>query len=347
MSSTETDVYRDVPDDPEVCGRELVVLEAIHARISPRSEVLRLLPHRERRMVGAWCFVDLYGPRPVADGDAMHVAPHPHTGLQTVSWLVSGTVRHRDSIGSVGDVVPGRVAVMTAGGGIAHSEDVVVRVEPGAASSDAVDESSSAPTVLHGAQLWVALPEAERHRERSFTLHEPAPVVDVGGVRAQVFSGTLAGVAGPEQGLTPLVGAELTPGEGGASPDDGREPAAGGVPLDPAYEHLLVPLAGTVTVDGTTVGVAQGLFLGTDRDAVGVRLSDDARVLLLGGAPFEEEIVMWWNFVARSHEEIEQAREQWNAGGDARFGEVDYPTGERLAAPPLPNVRLRPRGRVR
>lgn len=337
MSSTETDVYRDAPDDPQVCGRELLVLQAIHARISPRSEVLRILPHRQRRMVGAWCFVDLFGPREVEDGGAMHVAPHPHTGLQTVSWLVSGTVRHRDSIGSTADVVPGRVAVMTAGAGIAHSEDVVM--------SEPVDGGPRSGTtlpgdrLLHGAQLWVALPEAARHGARGFVLHEPAPFVEVGGVRAQVFSGRLAGTLGPEQAVTPLVGAELTPSESGS--------AATALPLDAAYEHLLVPLAGSVTVDGTTAGAGQGLFLGTDRLEVAVELSPDARVLLLGGAPFEEEIVMWWNFVARTHDEIEQARAQWNAGGDPRFGEVDYPSSERLDAPPMPKVRLRPRGRVR
>jgi len=109
MSSTETDVYREVSDDPQVCGRELVVLDGVHARIRARSEVRRILPHRDRRMVGAWCFVDLFGPRPVGDGETMHVAPHPHTGLQTVSWLASGRVRHRDALGSVADVVPGRV----------------------------------------------------------------------------------------------------------------------------------------------------------------------------------------------------------------------------------------------
>lgn len=351
MSSPETDVYRDVSDDPQVCGRELRVLDAVHARISPRSEVLRLLPHRERRMVGAWCFVDLYGPREVRDGDAMHVAPHPHTGLQTVSWLVTGRVRHRDSLGTAADVVPGRVAVMTAGAGIAHSEDVVL---PGGGDRFERAESSSVTSVvggglLHGAQLWVALPEAERHGPPRFVLHEPAPWVEVGRVRAQVFSGRLAGADGPEQALTPLVGAELTPGDLTGAPAS--------LPLEPAYEHLLAPLSGAVTVDGVVASAGQGLFLGTDRAEVAVELSPDARVLLLGGAPFEEEIVMWWNFVARTHDEIEQARAQWNRTqrnraqgkgvGGPRFGEVDYPSGEWLAAPPMPNVRLRPRGRVR
>ncbi len=333
MSNSVADLYDRCTDDPAAHGRETAVYDAIHAKISPRSwghhplagEVLRLLPHRERRMVGAWCFVDLYGPRPVAvgDGDAMHVAPHPHTGLQTVSWLVAGEVTHRDSLGTTAQVVPGRVAVMTAGEGIAHAEDVVPAAE--------VDG------MLHGAQLWVALPDAERHGARDFVLHEPAPFLEADGVLARVFMGSLGAVTAGAQAFTPLVGAELTPhGEGTAR-----------LPLEPAYEHVLVPLSGSVIVEGTTAGHGQAMYLGVDRSALALELSPDARVLLLGGEPFPEEIVMWWNFVARNHEEIERARERWNAGGDARFGEVThYPTDERLSAPPLPNVRLQPRGRV-
>ena len=324
MSNSVADVYARCTDDPEGHGRETTVFDAILAKISPRSEVLRLLPHRERRMVGAWCFVDLYGPRPVkpGDGDAMHVAPHPHTGLQTVSWLVAGEVTHRDSMGTTAQVVPGRVAVMTAGDGIAHSEDV----RPGA------DDG-----VLHGAQLWIALPESERHRARDFVLHAPAPFLEADGALARVFVGSLGGVTAGAQVYTPLVGAEVTRrGEGSAR-----------LPLEPAYEHVLVPLAGSATVEGTSVGHGQAMYLGVDRLGLELDLSPDARVLLLGGEPFAEEIVMWWNFVARTHDEVEQARAQWNAGGDPRFGEVEhYPTDERLAAPALPNVRLQPRGRV-
>jgi redox-sensitive bicupin YhaK (pirin superfamily) len=327
MSNSVADLYARCTDDPEGHGREATVYDAIHAEISPRSEVLRLLPHRERRMVGAWCFVDLYGPRPVPpdESGAMHVAPHPHTGLQTVSWLVAGEVTHRDSLGTTAQVVPGRVAVMTAGEGIAHSEDVV---PPGPGAQEGV---------LHGAQLWVALPDSERHRPRDFVLHDPAPFLEAEGVVARVFVGSLGGVSAGAQAYTPLVGAELTPhGEGPAR-----------LPLEPAYEYLLVPLAGSATVEDVSVEHGQAMYLGVDRASLELRLTPDTRVLLLGGEPFAEEIVMWWNFVARTHDEVERARAEWNAGGDPRFGEVaHYPTDERLAAPPLPNVRLQPRGRV-
>ena len=324
MSNTIADVYTDCADDPATHGREEQVYDALHAMISPRNEVLRFLPHRERRMVGAWCFADLFGPTDVHDQAGMAVAPHPHMGLQTVSWLVQGTVLHRDSIGTTALVEPGRVAIMNAGRGIAHSENSPPDHGP----------------VLHGVQLWVALPETARHRDHSFALHEEAPIRDSPGLRARVFVGRVGTTVAPAQGVTPLVGAEISP--------ESPQSRAGSVPLDPSYEHLLVPMVGMVRVCGADVPAGRAIYLGTDRDRLDLELSADARVLLLGGTPFEEEVVMWWNFVARSHEEIEQARLQWNAGADPRFGEVShYPGPERLRAPDLPNVRLRARGRRR
>jgi redox-sensitive bicupin YhaK (pirin superfamily) len=324
VSNAVADVYAECTDDPEAHGREAQVYDAIHAMISPRDAVLRLLPHKDRRMVGAWCFVDVFGPTDVHDQAGMAVAPHPHMGLQTLSWLVQGTVLHRDSIGTTALVEPGRVAVMSAGNGIAHSENSPVDHGP----------------VLHGAQLWVALPESARHGEHSFVLHEPAPTLFSPGLLARVFIGRMGTTVASAQGVTALVGVELSP--------ESAHRRAGSVPLDPAYEHVLVPLVGAVRACGRDVQAGQAIYLGTDRHHLGLELTADARVLLLGGLPFEEEIVMWWNFVARTHDEIEQARTQWNAGGDPRFGEVShYPGPERLSAPALPNLRLRPRGRRR
>ena len=324
MSNTVADVYADCTDDPAAHGREAQVYDAIHAMISPRNEVLRSLPHKERRMVGAWCFVDVFGPTDVHHLAGMSVPPHPHCGLQTVSWLVQGTALHRDSIGTTALVEPGRAAIMNAGNGIAHSENSPVDHGP----------------VLHGAQLWVALPEHARNGEHSFTLHEQAPTMDAPGLRARVFVGRMGTTVAPAQSVTALMGAELSP--------ESPQRRTGSAPLDPAYEHILVPLIGTVRVCARDVRSGQAIYLGTDRDQLDLELTSDARVLLLGGLPFEEEIVMWWNFVARTHEEIEQARQQWNAGGDPRFGEVShYPGPERLSAPELPNLHLRPRGRRR
>jgi redox-sensitive bicupin YhaK (pirin superfamily) len=324
MSNTVANLYKDCTDDPATYGRQAQVFDAVHAMISPRNEVLRLLPHKERRMVGAWCFVDVFGPTDVHDRVGMAVPPHPHMGLQTVSWMVQGNVLHRDSLGTTALVEPGRAAVMTAGNGIAHSENSPVNHGP----------------VLHGAQLWVALPEHARSGDHSFVLHEPAPIRETPGCRARVFIGRMGTTVAPAQGVTALLGVELSP--------ESSQRKTGSLPLDPAYEHMLVPLVGTTSVCDEDVQSGQAIYLGTDRDHLDLQMSADSRALLLGGLPFEEEIVMWWNFVARTHEEIEQARQQWNAGGDPRFGEVlHYPGTERLRAPELPNLRLRPRGRRR
>ncbi len=306
---------------------ERLLLEAIHARISPRDEVLRFLPHRDRRLVGAWCFVDVYGPDDIRDSPGMTVAPHPHMGLQTVSWIVRGEVLHRDSLGTTALAAPGRAAIMTAGRGISHSEN-----SPG-----------QHPPVLQGVQLWVALPAGRRDVEPSFELGEVAAPLVVGDLAASVFMGALGGVDSGTRVHSPLVGAELTRRGTG----DGPVPGGGTLPLDPAYEHLLVTLDGAGSVDGRAVDTDHALFLPVGTGSVDVRLDPGARVLLIGGEPLGEEIVMWWNFVGRSHEEIVAARTSWETR-DGRFGEVGhYPTDDRYEAPALPNLRLRPRGAVR
>ncbi|CCH78046.1 conserved hypothetical protein [Nostocoides japonicum T1-X7] len=310
---------------------ERILLEAIHARISPRDEVLRFLPHRDRRLVGAWCFVDVYGPDDVRERAGMTVAPHPHMGLQTVSWIVQGEVLHRDSLGTTALAAPGRAAIMTAGRGISHSENSPEPHSP----------------VLQGVQLWVALPEAVREIEPSFQLGEVATPLVVGALRAGVFMGALGDVDSGTRVHSPLVGAELTRADVDGSAGDPDGWAGGTLPLDPAYEHLAVVLDGAATVDGEPVGEASAMFLPVGCADVEVRLAPAARVLLLGGEPLGEEIVMWWNFVGRSHEEIVRARTSWETR-DGRFGEVShYPTADRYEAPALPNLRLRARGAVR
>jgi redox-sensitive bicupin YhaK (pirin superfamily) len=285
----------------------------------PRAmTVRRTLPHRERSFVGAWCFVDHYGPQEVPPTGGMDVPPHPHTGLQTVSWLFSGEIEHRDSGGVHALVRPGEVNLMTAGHGIAHSE-----------------VSTPRTGTLHGVQLWVVLPRADRATAREFQ-HHAAPLVDlVPGVRGRVFLGSLAGCASPVRTFTPLLGAELV-----------LEPGHHVLPVDPTHEHGLLVDQGSVLLLGAELATGDLGIVDHGRAGLTVVADRPARVLLLGGAPFEEEIVMWWNFIAGSHEEIAQVREEWQEHS-GRFGEVAGYTGAtpRLDAPPLPNVRLRPRGR--
>ena len=219
-------------------------------------------------------------------------------------------------------VRPGELNLMTAGAGICHSE-VSVTATPGDA-------------VLHGVQLWVALPQAHRDTARDFAHYAPDPGAAGDGVIARVFLGELAGQRSPVHTFTPLLGAQLDL-EAGAQVD---------LDVDPGFEHGVLVDGGDVEACGARLQVADLAYQepGRQRLHLANRGSTPARVLVLGGTPFGEELVMWWNFVGRSHDDIAAYREQWQSH-DARFGAVDGYRGspDRLPAPPLPNGRLRPR----
>ncbi|MGE5827434.1 MAG: pirin family protein, partial [Micromonosporaceae bacterium] len=264
--------------------------------------------------------VDHFGPDAVAGRPGMQIAPHPHTGLQTVTWLVDGAIQHRDSIGSLATIGPGQLNLMTSGRGIAHSEE----------------SPAPHPPVMHGLQLWIALPDPARHVEPSFTTYPDLPVLAEGNLTATVLVGELAGARSPARVYSPLVGAELQLAAG----------AAGRLPLRPDHEYAALVMTGAasaVTVAGTDLGPGSLLYLGRGREQLTVSSAGGARLFLFGGEPFDEPLVMWWNFVGRTHEEIVQAREDWMAG--RRFGVVHGYAGDPLPAPEMPTVRLKPRGR--
>ena len=319
MSNVEVDPQETLLPGIEPADR-LEVLEPRDVPLGgPRAmTVRRTLPQRRRSLIGAWCFADHYGPDDVSLTGGMDVPPHPHTGLQTVSWLFTGEIEHRDSLGSHTVVRPGEVNLMTGGWGIAHSE-----------------VSTSRTTTLHGAQLWVALPGEHRSAPKDFQHHTPLPV-RVDGATVSVFLGSLAGRTSPVATFTPLLGAEVTLDPGATTT----------LELDPAYEHGVLVDSEQVTVGGTPVDRSSMAYLptGTPTLTLSNDTSEAGRVLLLGGAPFEEDIVMWWNFVGRTHEDIVEAREAWMAHSE-RFGEVEGYAGEvqHLPAPVLPAVRIRPR----
>jgi hypothetical protein len=288
----------------------------------PRAmTVWRTLPHRHRRMVGAWCFVDHYGPHDLGGATGMQVPPHPHTGLQTVSWLLEGEVLHRDSLGSTQRVAPGQLNLMTAGYGISHSERTP---QPFERSTDR----------LHGVQLWVALPAASRAVAPAFEHHSALPVLRDGGMTATVVMGSFAGSTSPATAFTPLVGADLDLAAG----------ARAQVPLDAEFEHAVLVTEGDAEVAGRRVDRGTLLYLPPGPRSLALAAPAGARLLLIGGTPFEEQIVMWWNFVGADHDEVALARDQWQAA-HARFGAV-HDEG-RLPAPELPHVRLTARGRTR
>ena len=325
-------------------------------------DVRRTLPQRVRSLVGAWCFLDHYGPDDVSTSDGMQVPPHPHTGLQTVSWLFEGEIAHRDSVGSLQTVRPGELNLMTAGRGISHSEE---------------SPAGLRPPLLHGVQLWVALPGDRLGDEPFFEHHGDLPVWSgPGGERVQVLVGSL-GVGGARLRsaatvFTPLVGAQVD------------LPAGASVELavDPGFEHALLVDTGDASFEGVTVPVASLGYVEPGRAALTVTAgASPVRAVLIGGEPFAEEIVMWWNFVGRSHDDVAAARADWMAqvevaqgdgtdgpgtGAEApaqvpvpgdggtryaagasgrRFGEVHGYDGGPLPAPVLPDVRLKPRRR--
>ena len=303
---------------------EIVTPRAVPLGGQRAMTVRRTLPTRERSLIGAWCFLDHYGPDDVAETGGMSVAPHPHTGLQTVSWLFTGEIEHRDSAGHHAIVRPGELNLMTAGHGISHSE-----------------VSTSGTTSLHGAQLWLALPDSARDGAPGFEHYAP-PAVSGEGCTARVFLGSLLGSSSPVATATPLLGAEVLLDAG----------ASVSLEVDAAFEHGVLVDAGIVHLDGVEVEKDALAYRPPGSSSVALRAgADGARLLLLGGPPFGEPIVMWWNFVGRTHEEVVASRDAWQsqlAGGSERLGDGRFgiPVGNEMApipAPPLPNARLRER----
>ncbi|GEE03050.1 hypothetical protein nbrc107696_34960 [Gordonia spumicola] len=282
--------------------------------------VNRTLPTRDRSMVGAWCFADHYGPEPVSSSGGMRVHPHPHTGLQTVSWLFDGEIEHRDSAGVQAMVLPGEINLMSAGHGISHSE----------MSTDATD-------VLHGVQLWVALPDAVRDDPHGFQHHVPEQVQLGGAGTVRVFIGEIAGSSSPIVTATPLLGAEIV-----LDPRSEIAPA-----VDEAFEHGVLLDTDRLLVDGVEIGRGSLAYVGPGATAIRLTNPTDsqARVILLGGRPFDEDVIMWWNFVGRTHDEIVEYRMEWESAAE-RFGRVEgWDPADRIPAPPLPTSRLKPRKR--
>ena len=210
----------------------------------------------------------------------MDVAPHPHIGLQTVTWLHEGEVVHDDSLGSASILRPGGVNVMTSGAGIAHAEQTP-REHTGR---------------LNGVQLWTALPETDRHGSPGFAHVEEVPAIERPGGMARVFAGSLEGARVPAPYYSPLLGVDLR-----VHPRQRLE-----IPLDPAFEHAVLVMSGDCAFDGEPLADRVLHYLGTTRTDASFSSRDGARVLMIGGPPFPETILMWWNFVARTPEEIER-----------------------------------------
>lgn len=341
---------------PAGVGVEIVAARDVPLGGPRGMTVRRTLPSKARSMVGAFCFVDHYGPDDVAATGGMDVPPHPHTGLQTVTWLFEGRVLHRDALGSVQEIAPGQLNLMTAGAGICHSEEAT----PGLFPTNGT---------LHGVQLWTALPSGTRDGERafehvadlpSFVVHDASERAEAASGEAasgrhrarsvgpreaglvRVFMGSLGGVTSPARADTPLVAAQLDLAPGVVVRLDVEE----------SFEHAVLVDRGALRLEGASVPVASLGYVPPGRSTLELRTGDEpVRAVLIGGEPFEEQVLMWWNFVGRTHEEVVEARRLWQdavaggAEGEARFGRVTGYEGAPLPAPELPHVRLRPRSR--
>ena len=289
-------------------------IETRAAEIGGGLTIRRALPSRRRRMVGAWCFLDHAGPMEFGRGGGMGVGPHPHIGLQTFTWMIEGAVMHRDSLGNEQLITPGQVNLMTAGRGIAHAED----------------SDSAAGGRLHAVQLWIALPDAQRHRAPAFRNYPHLPLVELGGFSVRVLAGSAFGHTSPAEVYSPLVGLDLA----------AAGPARISVPLTASFEHAALVLSGAASIEHEQLTPGTLLYLGSARERLALSCEAAARMILVGGAPFGEDILLWWNFVARHAQEMEQAARDWNTG--QRFGAVHGSPSPRLTAPRVTGLHLRP-----
>ena len=289
-------------------------------RIAPRLAdlgdnvlVRRTLPSRQQRMVGAWCFLDHAGPVQFAPGKGMHVGAHPHIGLQTFTWMLEGEVLHRDSLGNEQIIRPGQVNLMTAGRGIVHTEDSLIDGAP-----------------LHAAQLWIALPPEAEDTPPEFAHYAELPQWQEAGATFTLIAGNYGDRQSPARLYSPLIGLDMA---------SGGEASTVRLMLNPDFEYAVLPLIGDMQIDGESFAVDELAYLGQGRDVLTINLAAGGKALLLGGKPFVQPVLMWWNFIGFSKGRIAEAQHHWESG-DVRFPQVTNGLGHgpapRLAAPSLP-----------
>lgn len=278
-------------------------------------EVRRALPHRDRRMVGPFVFLDQMGPHVFQPGRGIDVRPHPHIGLATVTYLLQGEISHRDSLGTVQDIRPGEVNWMTAGKGIVHSERTGTGLR-------------AAGSTLSGLQCWVALPQSREEQDPEFS-HlgaEALPVLEGEGISARIIAGEYFGKRAPVAVASPMFYVDLMLAAG----------AHIGIPAEYPEQALYV-VEGILDL-GRDGRFCSGQLVVLKPGAALTLAAGDGRpvrVMLLGGKPMDGPRYLTWNFVSSSADRIEQAKEDWRA---MRFppvpGETDFI--------PLPDIQGRP-----
>jgi quercetin 2,3-dioxygenase len=287
--------------DRNTSNRGMGVIEVREGRTTNIGDlgILRVLPTKNRRTVGPWCFVDLMQADDVDRPPPLEIGPHPHIGLATVTWLFGGTALHSDSLGTEQLIRPGQLNLMTAGHGIAHAEEGV--------DTGSVWES----TGTMGVQMWLAQPEATRHGNSAFQHLAELPETEVGPSQGWVLIGEFGNARSPAEFGHPTIGIDMT--LGGETV----------VPTDRSFEHAVVPIDRPVRVEEEIVEPGSLAIVPTGREQL--RLSArgfPARLMVLGGAPLGDAVKMWWNFVARTTDEITEAWRDWLTGNEDRFGPV-------------------------
>ncbi|WP_439490182.1 pirin family protein [Algoriphagus sp.] len=293
-----------------------IVIEAREAKISADFAVKRILPYQLRRMVGPFIFMDHGGPLNMPKGSisSLDVLPHPHIGLSTVSYLFSGNVTHRDSLGIEQVITPGEVNWMTAGKGITHSE----RFE---------DPAMLAGGELEMIQTWVALPEKDEESDPSFDNYKPEqlPVFTDTGVWMRLIAGDAYGLKSNVKTHSPMFYVHVVLEEG----------THFGLPKGHSERGAYI-VRGSVEVNGITYPAGKLMVFTKGVDPL-IIAREKATLMMLGGEHLGDRYI-WWNFVSSSRERIEQAKEDW------KQGRIDLPPMDNEEYVPLPEEKSRPAG---
>ena len=277
--------------------------------------VVRVLPAKQKRAVGPWCFVDLMSPDDIEEPPPLEIGPHPHIGLATVTWLFAGSALHSDSLGSEQIISPGQLNLMTSGHGLAHAE---LGVEPATARDTGG---------IMGAQMWLAQPESTRHGESRFEHLGTLPEFELAGSHGVAFLGGLGDALSPAIVDHPAVGLDLT------------LDAPTVIPANQTFEYAIVPINRPIRVEDAIVEPGSLAFVPAGQEELRIEgQSEGIRLLILGGKPLGEQIKMWWNFVARDQDEITDAWRDWRNHNDERFGPVTSSLA-RIDAPTPPWIR--------